>query len=187
MYFCIHQRHTLASKGNWQLYNKILLNGSWHSFSMLCNCQPIRFFQHFMWPSTNQISTACHVAIDQSDSYSMSWPSTNHIPKACHVTFDQSSAASLLPTTPTYRTCSCTVSNESCHETKNENETKRSHLLSNCTTVTMPAGIRGRLRMLSHMNHEAPTASTTLPCWVFVNKSSNGMPINLNQMWQVFY
>lgn len=126
------------------------------SFNISCDLQPIRFLQHVMWPSTN------------------------HIPIAHHVTFDQSSAASF----PDFHNSNlqdlqlivCTVSNESWgHETRmklKQSVFEQSHLLSNCTTITMPPGNRGRLRILSHMNHEAPTATPTLPYWVFVNKSS---------------
>lgn len=132
--------------------NYITVNGSWHSFSMLCNCQPIRFFQHFMWPSTNQIPTAHHVTIEQSDSYSMScdlqpitslkhvmWPSTNQVQPHFHPQPQLIGLAVVL-----------LAMRAGAMRPRMTKRVEQSHLLSNCTTVTMPPGSRGRLRMLSH-------------------------------------
>ena len=96
---------------------KILLNGSCMTLlslpllSMPCDYQPIRFLQHVMWPSTNQIPTACHMTFDQSCSFSM------------HVTFDQSSAASLSqPQLLWLAVIVCTVNKESCGCESSENK-----------------------------------------------------------------
>ena len=49
------------------------------SFNISCDLQPIRFLQHVMWPSTNQIPTACRDLQPITSLKHVMWPSTNQV------------------------------------------------------------------------------------------------------------